>query len=686
MALVINLSAQSGTWIWMGGGTAANTLGIFGTQGFASVNNNPPALYQAQQWKDNQGNFWIFGGVDSGQHEYSDLWKFDPVARTWTWVNGPGVSDQPGVYGTMGVPSPNNMPGARGWGCGTWIDSVGDLWLFGGEGYDSLPTSSAGNLSDLWRYNIASNQWTLMAGPPRAKRPGVYGTLYQASASSVPAPRSEANCCWMDRNNNLWLFGGYNYEINWGCLNDIWRYSVADGQWAWMGGSQTINGPSNYGTLGVESAGNWPSARNSYSHWVDSNYLYFAGGGNFTPPGPEYNDVWRFNLNTNYFTWVGGDTGNVRNGQYTHYCSTDFGDKPEGLVEQRPIQLNGCSPSLFMWGGLGDDSIIANDLWSFDLRVRKWRWVNGDRSVAVNGNFGTMGVSSPTNMPPGLMGPCFWSDYNGNFWLWGGQCAFGPTLNITNRWFNAVSTMWEYIPDASCFPSDTGAAETVSSSDTIICAGDSVQLCSPPGFITYSWSNGDTSACTYVKQSGNYYVIANSSLNCHAISSTKHLNLYNPAPVTLTIVGDTLTTYTGGTYQWYFNNNIIPGATSSVYIAHASGDYSLRVIDSSGCPLTSGLEQVTVSGIEGLSTENLIAVYPNPSNAAWHLSVSSKLLGSVAEVFDATGRIVFKSTIINQSAGPGGQLTIEIPDAASGVYELRIISGKYSAVKMLVKE
>ena len=37
----------------------------------------------------------------------------------------------------MGVPASTNIPGARK-GAVTWVDGVGNFWLFGGCGYDSV--------------------------------------------------------------------------------------------------------------------------------------------------------------------------------------------------------------------------------------------------------------------------------------------------------------------------------------------------------------------------------------------------------------------------------------------------------------------------------------------------------------------------------------------------------------------
>ena len=52
------LYAQADEWTWMKGPSIANDPGTWGTQGVASLTNNPPGLYEACQWTDSQGNFW----------------------------------------------------------------------------------------------------------------------------------------------------------------------------------------------------------------------------------------------------------------------------------------------------------------------------------------------------------------------------------------------------------------------------------------------------------------------------------------------------------------------------------------------------------------------------------------------------------------------------------------------------
>jgi hypothetical protein len=141
------------TWTWVGGSSTANAQGVYGTQGTASASNIPGSRTDAVSWTDNHGNLWLFGGntgsSSPSQNLFNDLWEFNPTTKQWTWVNGSNIVGAFGVYGTQGVAAAGNVPGAR-YGAVTWIDNSGNLWLFGGNGYDS--TGAIGSLNDLWRY------------------------------------------------------------------------------------------------------------------------------------------------------------------------------------------------------------------------------------------------------------------------------------------------------------------------------------------------------------------------------------------------------------------------------------------------------------------------------------------------------------------------------------------------------
>jgi len=286
-------------WTWVSGSSTPNATGAYGVMGVASAGNVPGARSGALSWVDSTGNFWLFGGATtfslSTVQILNDLWKYNPTSNQWTWVSGSDAADASGSYGILGVASTNNVPGARSGGA-SWIDSSGNLWLFGGQGYDSTGTQS--DLNDLWKYNPTSNQWTWVSGSNVGNAPGIYGTVGIAAASNVPGGR-EVAASWIDSSGNLWLSGGRGYDSTGtnNYLNDLWKYNPTSNQWTWLAGSNTANALGVYGSIGVASANNVPGARDSSNSWIDlSGNLWLFGGSGFGSINTvgDLNDIWRF--------------------------------------------------------------------------------------------------------------------------------------------------------------------------------------------------------------------------------------------------------------------------------------------------------------------------------------------------------------------------------------------------------
>src|SRR5882762_929529 len=80
------------------------------------------------------GDLFLFGGEDQLLNFYNDIWRYNIAGNTWTLVRG-GANNS-GVYGTQGTAAAGNTPGAR-WGATTRMDASGNVWVFGGYGYDS---------------------------------------------------------------------------------------------------------------------------------------------------------------------------------------------------------------------------------------------------------------------------------------------------------------------------------------------------------------------------------------------------------------------------------------------------------------------------------------------------------------------------------------------------------------------
>ncbi len=413
-------------WTWMGGSSTVGTTascfarscgmqGVYGTLGTPSSTNIPGGRFGASSWTDSSGNFWLYGGngVDANGNYglYNDLWEFNPSTNQWAWMGGSQSIFQPGVYGTLGVPASSNAPGGRQ-NTATWTDRGGNIWLFGGEGFDVNGNGGNGALNDFWEFKLSTNQWTWMGGNntacPYGTQSGIYGTLGTPASGNIPSCRL-GSTSWTDSNGNFWLFGGEGRDITgyWGNLNDVWEFNPSTDQWAWMGGTNTIDLPNGvppgvYGTLGTPAAGNIPEGRSNAASWTDSS-------GNF---------------------WLYGG------------LITGF----EGIEFINPL----------------------NDLWEFNPSTNEWAWMGGyDYFYGAEGAFyGSLGVPAPGNNPGARWGSAYWIDRSGNFWLFGGVDGSPSMVN---------NDLWEYQPangplPTTATPTLSIAAGTYTSTQTVAIA------------------------------------------------------------------------------------------------------------------------------------------------------------------------------------------------------------------------
>jgi hypothetical protein len=184
---------STGQWAWMSGSSTipittnqdGSQPGVYGTLGVPDAANVPGGRYYGVSSVAPSGNLRLFGGEGADSTNTSgflnDLWEFDISTREWTWIGGSSTAPastsgfwrgNPGIYGTLGVPSPANIPGGRGWLTG-WTDNYSNLWLFGGFGFDSAQVG--GQLNDLWEYQ------SVTAAPTFTPAPGTYTSAQTVS-------------------------------------------------------------------------------------------------------------------------------------------------------------------------------------------------------------------------------------------------------------------------------------------------------------------------------------------------------------------------------------------------------------------------------------------------------------------------------------------------------------------------
>jgi N-acetylneuraminic acid mutarotase len=388
-------SPSTGQWTWLSGSDTANPTGTYGLQGVPSASNMPPPRYEAVSWTDTSGNLWLFGGLEKddfsvlapGDPLLNDLWRYDPSSNQWTWMSGSNQSNTQGNYGTLGTAAASTVPPPRV-AAATWTDASGNLWLFGGTGFDATVYQNIGQFNDLWVFRPSSGQWTWMGGQSPATEPelngfyagmnyrGNYGTRGVGAAGNYPGARADASA-WVDAAGNFWLFAGDGWDSadQFGVLNDLWEYNPTTNVWTWVSGSSSSNTAGIYGTQGVPATTNMPGSRIDAANWSDSsgNVWLFGGGG-----------------------------------------------------------LDGA-------GGKG----ALSDLWEYSPSTNQWTWVNGANTADTIGVYGTQGAAATSNAPGGRAGALFWTDTAGNHWLFGGYgLDNGGTSDLTQQQY--LNDLWRF--------------------------------------------------------------------------------------------------------------------------------------------------------------------------------------------------------------------------------------------------
>ncbi len=288
-------------WAWING-TNISPYSEYGTEGVPDITNVIGGRTSCGTWKDNSGNFWVFGGFGRAANTIgllNDLWKYLPSSNMWVWMGGTTYTDEFGEYGSLGVPDPANIPGGRQRPV-TWTDNQGNLILFGGNGMGDNSQFTSDNLNDLWVYTLSTGNWTWKKGSTNGSGV-VYGTKGVSATANCPGGRNTA-VAWKDPTGNLWMFGGRGYdELGYsGQLNDLWKYQAANNSWTWVDGSKVLNQNGTYGTLGVAHPANVPGGRDMHSSWTEPNGTFWIFGGNGrgatgTTSG-NLNDLWKYKV------------------------------------------------------------------------------------------------------------------------------------------------------------------------------------------------------------------------------------------------------------------------------------------------------------------------------------------------------------------------------------------------------
>jgi hypothetical protein len=199
------------TWTLMGGTNATAVKGNYGAKGLASTEYLPGSRADHTCWFDPQTSLgYIFGGYGS----CNDMWTFNRVDRTWTWIYGANcsalISNQalsvPTVYGPIGVAVSGIGPGAAASIVPMFSPSKRTVFLYGGDG--AANRTAFQRLANFWALNVDTLMWTFLGGSNEtsAQYP-IYGEKGVANAMNSPGGRYDSGGFVDDYAGAVYLWG-----------------------------------------------------------------------------------------------------------------------------------------------------------------------------------------------------------------------------------------------------------------------------------------------------------------------------------------------------------------------------------------------------------------------------------------------------------------------------------------------
>jgi len=563
-----------------------------------TITENGPFTFATQEALNDQFEITVFHTA-STQNQACTRWNYKGVVTAsinsiiidcahndWTWIDGTFTAGtiaapQYGSFPTTApttIPNPfTNTPGAR-YGAAGWTDKAGNLWLFGGDGWEltgnAQPDLLDGAMNDLWvcvPFGDAC-QWQLQGAYDTTVvntiPPSTVGAEIIANAQSerqggsystpfVPPARLGA-ATWTDKTGNLWLFGGSDGAHY---LNDLWMFNASAlspnftakaAQWTWQ--SSSVSPAVDQSGIYPPTANPYPGARTNAVSWTDGSGNFWLFGG-FGKDGAGtlgfLNDLWEYSGGT--WTFVSGSSLANQIGIYGTPGTASTTNAPGG--RQEAVGWADAAGNLWLFGGEGEDGNnpptangILNDLWEYNIAAKQWTFVMGNTTAnqtgvyeaqTVVGPVSTTGAASTCGLTVGLTvsnniicspvsttgalpgsrwGASGWTDAGGNLWLFGG---WGLDSTGTNG-NGALNDLWVYTPNSTA--GQAGTWTWIKGSNTGAANGLYGSLTRP--YLTFvNWTPGGRSNATHwVDGNGQLWLFGGAGYDSTSTSGNGYLN------------------------------------------------------------------------------------------------------------------------------------------------------------------
>jgi len=227
--------------------------------------------------------------------------------------------------------------------------------------------------------------------------------------------------------------------------------------------------------------------------------------------------------------------------------------------------------------------------------------------------------------------------------------------------------------------------------DINICDGTTTDL-DAGSYDTYLWGDGSTNQILTVGNAGDYIVTVTNVYGCEG-SDIIEVTVDPLATAAFSFVIDnSIVSFTNesqnenaGTYEWDFGDGTTSTDENPSHTYAAEDTYVVTLVVGNDCGNDTISMNVTILDIEDLSGENIISVFPNPSNGSFVVELQNISSNNInISVVNTLGQEVFflnNTTFENET-----RYELNLTNKPAGIYFLSIENKSWVYNKMIVIE
>jgi hypothetical protein len=203
------------------------------------------------------------------------------------------------------------------------------------------------------------------------------------------------------------------------------------------------------------------------------------------------------------------------------------------------------------------------------------------------------------------------------------------------------------------------------------CEGNSVVLTgsTDPNTPTYQWYknttqiNGASTTSYTVFQSGTYTYRITNDFGCTGVSAGTVVTVYPVLNPIISRNNNILSTTPYISYQWYYNNVAIPGATGPGITMTGNGFYEVEGTDANGCKSKSAIAWIQNLGVNGAGANAAdVKIYPNPASDVIHIEAPIAVNMAIRNVHGQLVMSQDNATVVNISLLADGVYSVVLTD------------------------